>query len=66
MSTGIWVLIYLAVSLTYKWIISWGGADYIKGWKSIFFFNGTPEGYGFIHMDRFYHFICHKFNLPRI
>ena len=43
MSTGVWVLIYLAVSLTCKWILSWGGADYIKGWKSIFFFNGTPE-----------------------
>lgn len=37
MSTWIWVLIYLAVSLMFKWIISWGGADYIKGWKSIFF-----------------------------
>ena len=37
MSTGVWVLSYLAVSLTCKWIISWGGADYIKGWKSIFF-----------------------------
>uniref|UniRef100_UPI001C554930 hypothetical protein n=1 Tax=Acinetobacter sp. YH16049 TaxID=2601188 RepID=UPI001C554930 len=24
-------------SLMFKWIISWGGADYIKGWKSIFF-----------------------------
>jgi hypothetical protein len=44
MSTGVWVLIYLAVSLTCKWIISWGGADYIKVWKSIFFFNmGSPE-----------------------
>ncbi|MDC4750633.1 hypothetical protein NQ853_18970 [Acinetobacter baumannii] len=37
MSTWVWVLIYLAVSLMFKWIISWGGADYIKGWKSIFF-----------------------------
>ena len=43
MSTGVWVLIYLSVSLTCKCILSWGGADYIKGWKSIFFFNGTPE-----------------------
>ena len=44
MSTGVWVLIYFAVSLTCKWILSWGGADYIKGWKSIFFFNmGSPE-----------------------
>ena len=37
MSTWVWVLIYLAVSLMFKWIISWGGADYIKGWKSIYF-----------------------------
>ena len=37
MSTWVWVLIYLAVSLMFKWIISWGGAHYIKGWKSIFF-----------------------------
>ena len=37
MSTWVWVLIYLAVSLMFKWIISWGGADYIKGCKSIFF-----------------------------
>ena len=37
MSTWVWVLIYLAVSLMFKRIISWGGADYIKGWKSIFF-----------------------------
>lgn len=43
MSTGVWILIYLLVSLTCKWILSWGGANYIKGWKSIFFFNGTPE-----------------------
>jgi len=37
MSTWVWVLIYLAVSLMFKWIISWGWADRIKGWKSIFF-----------------------------
>lgn len=37
MSTWVWVLIYSVVSLMFKWIISWGGADYIKGWKSIFF-----------------------------
>lgn len=37
MSTVVWVIIYLAVSLMFKWIISWGGASYIKGWKSIFF-----------------------------
>lgn len=37
MSTPLWVLIYIAYSIIYKWIISWGGANYIKGWKSIFF-----------------------------
>ena len=37
MSTPLWILIYLSLSLVCKWIISWGGASYIKGWKSIFF-----------------------------
>lgn len=37
MSTSLWILIYLCFSLVCKWILSWGGASYIKGWKSIFF-----------------------------
>ena len=37
MSTPLWILIYLSLSLVCKWIISWGGANSIKGWKSIFF-----------------------------
>ena len=37
MSTPLWILIYLCFSLVCKWILSWGGASYIKGWKSIFF-----------------------------
>lgn len=37
MSTSLWILSYIAYSIIYKWIISWGGAQYIKGWKSIFF-----------------------------
>ncbi len=37
MSTPLWILIYLCFSLVCKWILSWGGASYIKGWKSLFF-----------------------------
>lgn len=37
MSTSLWILIYLCFSLICKWILSWGGASYIKRWKSIFF-----------------------------
>jgi hypothetical protein len=37
MSTSLWILSYIAYSIIYKWIISWGGAKYIKGWKSVFF-----------------------------
>ena len=43
MSIEMWILIYLIVSLKCKWILSWGGANFIKGWKSIFFFSGAPE-----------------------
>lgn len=37
MSTTVWICLYIFISLTCKWILSWGGADIIKGWKSIFF-----------------------------
>lgn len=37
MSTPLWILLYITYSLMCKWIISWGGAELIKGWKSIFF-----------------------------
>lgn len=37
MSTFLWILIYIVFSIIYKWIISWGGAKHIQGWKSIFF-----------------------------
>ena len=43
MSTPVWICLYIFISLTCKWILSWGGADVIKGWKSIFFFDGNPE-----------------------
>ncbi|MEB3752997.1 hypothetical protein [Acinetobacter sp. MD2(2019)] len=39
MSTMLWCLLYLFTSLIYKWILSWGGAKYIQGWKSSFFLN---------------------------
>ena len=37
MTTPIWICLYIFISLICKWILSWGGADAIKGWKSIFF-----------------------------
>ncbi|TGP42984.1 hypothetical protein EN873_44890 [bacterium M00.F.Ca.ET.230.01.1.1] len=31
-----WFILYLLLSLFFKWIISWGGAKKIEGWKSFF------------------------------
>lgn len=31
-----WIAMYLLSSLFYKWILSWGGAKTIEGWKSFF------------------------------
>ena len=39
MSVILWIAIYTIYSLVTKWIISWGGAGYIQGWKTWFFFN---------------------------
>tara|TARA_Y100000815_G_C13277955_1_gene475713 strand:- start:871 stop:1116 length:246 start_codon:yes stop_codon:yes gene_type:complete len=32
-----WTLLYVITSLFWKWIISWGGAQWVEGWKSWFF-----------------------------
>ena len=37
MSLTAWIIQFALQSLFYKRILSWGGASYIKGWKSIFF-----------------------------
>lgn len=39
MSIWAWVCIYVVFSCVAKWIISWGGAAYIQGWRSIFIFS---------------------------
>ncbi|CAM9280114.1 MULTISPECIES: hypothetical protein [unclassified Acinetobacter] len=39
MSTPLWILIYVLHCILTKWIISWGGAAYIRGWKTWFVFN---------------------------
>jgi len=31
---GSWVLVYLLTALFWYWILSWGGARWIEGWKS--------------------------------
>lgn len=30
-----WIVFYIAVSLFYKWILSWGGAQRVEGWLSL-------------------------------
>lgn len=36
MGTGEFIALYCLNSLFWKWIISWGGAQWLEGWKSIF------------------------------
>jgi hypothetical protein len=31
-----WTILFIATSLWWKWIISWGGAQWLEGWKSFF------------------------------
>lgn len=32
----VWIIYYLLISLFHKWILSWGGAEFLEGWKSFF------------------------------
>lgn len=43
MSTALWILIYVLDCIVTKWIISWGGASYIQGWKTWFFFSASQS-----------------------
>ena len=36
MSIVFWCLLYALNCLFCKWVVSWGGAEKIEGWKSIF------------------------------
>ncbi len=36
MSITLWIFIYSLNSLWWKWVYSWGGAEWIEGWKSFF------------------------------
>ena len=37
MGTGEFIALYCLNSLLWKWIISWGGARWPEGWKTLFF-----------------------------
>ncbi|WP_445115650.1 hypothetical protein [Acinetobacter sp. WZC-1] len=39
MSLTVWILLFCINSLCWKWIISWGGAEVIKGWAAGIFFD---------------------------
>ncbi len=39
MSLLMWIGCYAAQSIFYKWVLSWGGAAWLEGWKSVFFFD---------------------------
>lgn len=34
MSITVWIVLYVLNSFWWKWIISWGGAQWVEGWKS--------------------------------
>lgn len=31
-----WIGLFIAQSLFWKWILSWGGAEYLEGWRAFF------------------------------
>lgn len=45
MSSSALILIYLISSVFWKWILSWGGAKWIEGWKSFFLISWLASGW---------------------
>lgn len=36
MTLTAWIASFAATSLFWKWILSWGGAEWLEGWKAFF------------------------------
>jgi hypothetical protein len=36
MTLNAWIASFAATSLFWKWILSWGGAEWLEGWKAFF------------------------------
>ncbi len=32
-----WILLFAANCLFYLWVLRWGGAEWMEGWRSLFF-----------------------------
>lgn len=37
MSLVFWILLFAASSLLALWVLRWGGADWMEGWKALLF-----------------------------
>ena len=56
-----WIIAFALNSLFWKWIISWGGAQQIEGWKSLFVIGSTATHWN-AEQIRFYGMIIWFFS----
>jgi hypothetical protein len=36
MTLNAWIASYVGTSLFWKWVLSWGGAEWLEGWRAFF------------------------------
>ena len=48
-----WMILYLLNCLLWKWILSWGGAKWLQGWKVLFVLEWAEQHWT-IEQIRFY------------
>jgi hypothetical protein len=56
MSLIAWIGLFAISSLFWKWTLSWGGAEWMEGWKSSFFVGGPA--YWSVEQIKFYVLLC--------
>ena len=58
MSYPVWILLFVANSLFFLWVLRWGGAEWLEDWRFSLFFEWVPAFFWSAEQIKFYALLC--------
>ena len=58
MGLGGWILLFAANSVFFLWVLRWGGAEWMEGWRSLFFIDWFRAPLWSAEMIKLYVLLC--------
>lgn len=58
MGLGGWILLFAANSAFFLWVLRWGGAEWMEGWRSLFFIDWFRAPLWSAEMIKLYVLLC--------